>query len=84
MPAVGGVNVLHACGSRACPRWHRRGLPDRPRCPHREQARSHSEGDLHVQRMPQRTHSGFLHGFTQGRVRVNGAGDVFQAGTHFQ
>ena len=83
MPVVGEVNVLHACGSRACPRWHRRGFPDRPRCPHREQARSHSEGDLHVQRMPQCAQGGFLHGFTQCRVGVNGACNVFQAGAHF-
>ena len=83
MPAVGEVNVLHACGSRACPRWHRRGVPDRPRCPHREQALSHSEGDLQVQRMPQCAQGGFLHGFTQCRVGVNGAGNVFQAGAHF-
>ena len=83
MPVVGEVNVLHACGSRACPRWHRRGFPDRPRCPHREQARSHSEGDLQVQRMPQCAQGGFLHGFTQCRVGVNGAGNVFQAGAHF-
>ena len=83
MPAVGGVNVFHACGGRACPRWQRRGFPDRPRCPHREQARSHSEGDLQVQRMPQCAQGGFLHGFTQCRVGVNGAGNVFQAGAHF-
>ena len=41
-------------------------------------------GGLQVQRMPQRTQRRFLHGFAQGRVRVDGAGDVFQAGAHFQ
>ena len=34
--------------------------------------------------MPQRTQRGFLHGFAQGRVSVDGAGDVFQASPHFQ
>ena len=70
---------------RACSRCRPLGLSDRPSGCYREQARSHSKGGgLQMQRMPQRAQRRFLHGFTQGRVGVDGAGDVFQAGAHFQ
>ena len=37
-----------------------------------------------MQRMPQRTQRRFLHRFAQRRMGVDGAGDVFQSGAHFQ
>jgi len=37
-----------------------------------------------VQGMPQRAQRSFLHRFAEGRVGVDGAGDVFQASAHFQ
>ena len=37
-----------------------------------------------VQRVAERPQRCFLHGFTQCRMGVDGGGNVFQAGTHFQ
>ena len=57
----------------------------RPDSPHRARTTdsvSATQRTLNMQSMPQRPQRGFMHCFTQRRMRVNGAGHIFQAGTH--